>query len=150
MGTALQMLLIANLLATVLMPPALVFLLMMANDPSLMGSRANSQVTNAVGILITGLVTLAGAGYAIVAFANSFGSGSGWAMPDTDVQRLSQRHPDEELLLALEPDQRVPASSVALPRCVLSRTANLALWGVRVFLLLISALVAYTFVLFLL
>jgi Mn2+/Fe2+ NRAMP family transporter len=66
----------ANLLATVLMPPALVFLLMMANDPALMGSRVNSRVTNALGILITVLVTLAGAGYAVVAFANSFGGGS--------------------------------------------------------------------------
>jgi hypothetical protein len=41
-----------------------------------MGSRVNSRVTNALGILITVLVTLAGAGYAVVAFANSFGGGS--------------------------------------------------------------------------
>jgi Mn2+/Fe2+ NRAMP family transporter len=65
----------ANLLATVLMPPALIFLLMMANDLALMGTRANSWTTNTLGILITALVTLAGAGYAVVAFFNSFGSG---------------------------------------------------------------------------
>jgi Mn2+/Fe2+ NRAMP family transporter len=65
----------ANLLATVLMPPALIFLLMMANDRALMGTRVNSWATNALGILITALVTLAGAGYAVVAFVNSFGSG---------------------------------------------------------------------------
>ncbi len=63
----------ANLLATVLMPPALLFLMLMANDRELMGSRANSRLTNALGWLITGLVTLAGAGYAVVAFANAVG-----------------------------------------------------------------------------
>jgi Mn2+/Fe2+ NRAMP family transporter len=39
------------------------------------GTRANSWTTNTLGILITALVTLAGAGYAVVAFFNSFGSG---------------------------------------------------------------------------
>jgi len=62
----------ANLLATVLMPSALIFLLMMANDRELMGDRVNSRTTNALGILITVLVTVAGAGYAVVAFVNSF------------------------------------------------------------------------------
>ena len=71
-------------------------------------------------------------------------------MRDIDLHRLSQGHPDEELLLALEPDQLVAASSVALPRLVLGRTANLALWALRVFVLTISALVVYTFVLSLL
>ena len=65
----------ANLLATVLMPPALIFLLMMANDRDLMGARVNSWATNTLGISITVLVTLAGAGYAVAAFVNSFGSG---------------------------------------------------------------------------
>jgi Mn2+/Fe2+ NRAMP family transporter len=67
----------ANLLATVLMPPALVFLLMMANDPDLMGTRVNAWSTNALGILITALVTLAGAGYAVVAFVNTFTNQAG-------------------------------------------------------------------------
>jgi len=67
----------ANLLATVLMPPALIFLLMMANDRELMGARANSRTTNALGILITVLVTVAGAGYAVVAFINSFRAAGG-------------------------------------------------------------------------
>ncbi len=71
-------------------------------------------------------------------------------MPDTDLQKLSQGYPDEDLLLALEPDQIVAASSVALPRCVLGRRANLALWALRVFVLVISVLVVYTFVLSLL
>jgi Mn2+/Fe2+ NRAMP family transporter len=61
----------ANLLATVLMPAALVFLLIMANDREIMGARVNSRLTNVAGILITVLVTFAGSSYAIVSFFNS-------------------------------------------------------------------------------
>jgi Mn2+/Fe2+ NRAMP family transporter len=57
------------------MPPALIFLLMMANDRDLMGARVNARTTNFVAVLITILVTLAGVGYAIVAFVNSL---TGW------------------------------------------------------------------------
>jgi Mn2+/Fe2+ NRAMP family transporter len=66
----------ANLLATVLMPAALVFLLVLANDREIMGARVNSRATNILGGLITLLVTLAGSSYAIVAFTNSL-SGKG-------------------------------------------------------------------------
>ena len=58
----------ANLLATVLMPPALVFLLMLANDRAIMGPYVNTRVQNVLGILITALVTLAGSASAIVSF----------------------------------------------------------------------------------
>ncbi len=54
-------------------------------------------------------------------------------MPDTDIHKLSNGHPDEDLLFALEPDQWVAASSQALPRYVLSRAANLAVWALRGF-----------------
>jgi Mn2+/Fe2+ NRAMP family transporter len=64
----------ANLLATVLMPAALVFLLIMANDRDIMGARVNSRMTNIAGWLITLLVTVAGSSYAVVAFVNSFGA----------------------------------------------------------------------------
>jgi Mn2+/Fe2+ NRAMP family transporter len=67
----------ANLLATVLMPPALVFLLILANDREIMGSRVNSWLANVFGILITLLVTLAGTAYAIVAFLGTFASKAG-------------------------------------------------------------------------
>jgi len=62
----------ANLLATVLMPPALVFLLILANDRKIMGSNVNSRATNFLGVLITALVTAAGSAYAIVAFMQTF------------------------------------------------------------------------------
>jgi Mn2+/Fe2+ NRAMP family transporter len=67
----------ANLLATVLMPAALVFLLILANDREIMGARVNSRLTNVVGVLITLLVTVAGSSYAVVAFVNSFGAKGG-------------------------------------------------------------------------
>ena len=42
----------ANVLATVLLPVTLVFLLMLANDRELMGSWANRLSTNVVGVAI--------------------------------------------------------------------------------------------------
>jgi len=62
----------ANLLATVLMPPALVFLLILANDREIMGSNVNSRLTNIFGLLITTLVTAAGSSCAILAFLETF------------------------------------------------------------------------------
>jgi len=61
----------ANLLATILMPAALVFLLILANDRYIMGTRVNSRLTNIFGALIALLVTVAGSSYAVVAFLNS-------------------------------------------------------------------------------
>ncbi len=58
----------ANLLATVLMPPALVFLLVMASDREIMGAQANGRAANVLGIAITVLVALAGSASAVVSF----------------------------------------------------------------------------------
>jgi Mn2+/Fe2+ NRAMP family transporter len=58
----------ANLLATVLMPCALVFLLLMTNDRSLMGKQANTRLQNTIGIAISLFVIAAGSGYAVVSF----------------------------------------------------------------------------------
>ncbi|HEV3230827.1 MAG TPA: divalent metal cation transporter [Candidatus Dormibacteraeota bacterium] len=60
----------ANLLAVVLLPAALVFLLMLANDRDLMGPRANPRWLNLAGGLVALLVGLAATSYAVVAFAN--------------------------------------------------------------------------------
>ena len=67
-------------------------------------------------------------------------------MPETDTHKLSDGHPDDELLFALEPDQLVAASSRPLPRYVLGSTATLALWALRGFVLIITTLVIFTFV----
>ena len=58
----------ANLLATVLMPPALVFLLLMASDREIMGAQANARATSLLGVAITVLVALAGSASALVSF----------------------------------------------------------------------------------
>ena len=67
-------------------------------------------------------------------------------MADTKLQKMTQGHPDEELLFALEPDQIVAASSQPLPRYVIGRGTNAALWLLRVCVLIVSGLVVYTFV----
>ncbi|MHB8510063.1 MAG: NRAMP family divalent metal transporter, partial [Candidatus Dormibacteria bacterium] len=63
----------ANLLATVLMPAALVFLIMLANDRHLMGPRRNPRWLNIAGGGVAVLVGLAGTTYAVVAFINALG-----------------------------------------------------------------------------
>lgn len=61
----------ANMLATVLMPAALVFLLLLANDEEIMGTARNGRGANIAGVSITVLILIAGAGYAIVAFTQA-------------------------------------------------------------------------------
>ena len=58
----------ANVLATVLLPVTLVFLIMLANDRSLMGRWANKASTNRIAIVIVTFVSACGAAYAIDSF----------------------------------------------------------------------------------
>jgi Mn2+/Fe2+ NRAMP family transporter len=58
----------ANVLATVLLPVSLVFLVMLANDTALMGPWANKRSTNAIGITVIAFVGLCGAAYGIDSF----------------------------------------------------------------------------------
>ena len=67
-------------------------------------------------------------------------------MRDAELHSRAYGHPDNELVRALEPDQIVAAASRSLSRYVLSRRENVALWALRVFVLIITALVIYTFV----
>jgi len=55
-------------------------------------------------------------------------------------------HHESQLIESLEPDQLVAAVAKPLPRLQLSRPVLIALWAVRLFVLLISVLVVYTFV----
>jgi len=68
----LQITLNANLLAVLLTPPALVFLLVMVNDRELMGRQVNALWNNVLGIALTVFITAAGTLYAAVAFVNTF------------------------------------------------------------------------------
>ncbi len=58
----------ANVLATVLLPVALVFMVMLASDRTLMGPWANRRSTNWVAAAIVAFVSLSGAAYAIDSF----------------------------------------------------------------------------------
>jgi Mn2+/Fe2+ NRAMP family transporter len=58
----------ANVLATVLLPVSLVFMVMLASDTALMGPWANTRATNTIAITVTALVGLCGAAYAIDSF----------------------------------------------------------------------------------
>lgn len=63
----------ANLLATILMPSALVFLLLLSNDRQIMGRHVNGALANWAGVGITALVALAGGAYAVVGFLGALG-----------------------------------------------------------------------------
>jgi Mn2+/Fe2+ NRAMP family transporter len=58
----------ANVLATVLLPVTLVFIIMLANDRQLMGRWVSSRATNWVAIVIVAFVALCGAAYGIDSF----------------------------------------------------------------------------------
>lgn len=58
----------ANVLATVLLPVTLVFLLMLANDRQLMGGHANGRFVNLVAIGSVVFIAVCGSGYGIAAF----------------------------------------------------------------------------------
>jgi len=58
----------ANVLATVLLPVALVFMIMLANDRELMGRWANNAVNNWVAIAIVAFISVCGGAYAIDSF----------------------------------------------------------------------------------
>ncbi len=61
----------ANVLATVLLPVALVFMLMLANDRQLMGRWANKRSTNLIGGGVIVFVATCGATYGIDSFLQS-------------------------------------------------------------------------------
>jgi Mn2+/Fe2+ NRAMP family transporter len=58
----------ANVLATVLLPVSLVFMVMLANDKGLMGHWVNKRSTNVIGISVIAFVGLCGAAYGIDSF----------------------------------------------------------------------------------
>ncbi len=58
----------ANVLATVLLPVSLVFMVMLANDKGLMGRWANKRSTNTIGIAVIAFVGICGAAYGIDSF----------------------------------------------------------------------------------
>jgi Mn2+/Fe2+ NRAMP family transporter len=58
----------ANVLATVLLPVSLVWIIMLANDRALMGRWANKRSTNLVAVAVVAFVSACGAAYGIDSF----------------------------------------------------------------------------------
>jgi hypothetical protein len=55
-------------------------------------------------------------------------------------------HPDRELIMHLEPDQLVAETFRPVPRAKLSRAAVIGLVALRVFVVVVSLMVLYTFI----
>jgi Mn2+/Fe2+ NRAMP family transporter len=58
----------ANVLATVLLPVSLVFMIMLANDRQLMGRWVNGATVNAIGIAVIAFVAICATAYAVDSF----------------------------------------------------------------------------------
>ncbi|MCW3026969.1 MAG: hypothetical protein JWN81_180 [Solirubrobacterales bacterium] len=56
------------------------------------------------------------------------------------------RSSEDELVMHLEPDQFVAATSEPVPLAPLGPRAKAVLWALRVFVVLVSVMVVYTFV----
>jgi hypothetical protein len=56
------------------------------------------------------------------------------------------KHADDQLIAHLERDQVVAETSKPVPRAALSTRAIAGLWALRVFVVLVSLMVIYTFV----
>jgi hypothetical protein len=68
----------------------------------------------------------------------------GSSIREQDLQ--SQERFEDELILHLERDQFVAATSQPVPRAALSARASTGLWALRIFVVLVSLMVIYTFI----
>jgi hypothetical protein len=66
------------------------------------------------------------------------------AITEADLQR--QERFEDELIMHLERDQFVAETSRPVPRALLSARAQAGLWTLRVFVVLVSLMVIYTFI----
>jgi hypothetical protein len=70
------------------------------------------------------------------------GRGAG-AIAECDLQ--TQERAEDELIMHLERDQFVAETSRPVPRAPLGARANAGLWALRVFVVIVSLMVIYTF-----
>ena len=68
---------------------------------------------------------------------------SGAELDEHDPRRPTR--PEDELIHHLERDQLVAATSLPVEKAALSPRARAALWALRVFVVLVSLMVVYTF-----
>jgi hypothetical protein len=74
------------------------------------------------------------------------GSGSGERSAIGEAHTPVDAHFDDELIMHLERDQLVAETSRPVARADLGARAMAGLWALRVFVVLVSAMVIYTFV----
>jgi hypothetical protein len=65
--------------------------------------------------------------------------------PATNPSPQAREPADQELVMFLEPDQLAADTSIPVPRAPLSKRTNTGLWALRIFIILISITVIYTF-----
>jgi hypothetical protein len=70
-------------------------------------------------------------------------SAEGPTIAESDLQ--SQERAEDELIMHLERDQFVAETSRPVPRAPLTARASAGLWALRVFVVLVSLMVIYTF-----
>ncbi|HTB50605.1 MAG TPA: hypothetical protein VK701_06470 [Solirubrobacteraceae bacterium] len=71
------------------------------------------------------------------------------ALQDPAIQERelqSQERFEDELIMHLERDQFVVETSRPVPRAILSTRVTVGLWALRVFVVLVSLMVVYTFI----
>jgi hypothetical protein len=66
------------------------------------------------------------------------------AIQERDLQ--AQERFEDELIMHLERDQFVAETSRPVPRAALSARVTVGLWTLRVFVVLVSLMVVYTFI----
>jgi hypothetical protein len=64
----------------------------------------------------------------------------------TEQQLQAQERAEDQLIMHLERDQFVAETSRPVPRAPLSARATVGLWALRVFVIVVSLMVIYTFV----
>ena len=66
------------------------------------------------------------------------------SIPEQDLQ--AHERFEDELIMHLERDQFVAETSRRVPRAALSGRATAGLWALRIFVVLVSLMVIYTFI----
>jgi hypothetical protein len=64
----------------------------------------------------------------------------------SDIRTRQQAAEEEEMIMHLERDQLVSETLRPVPPAVLGRRAVLGLWALRVFAIVVSLMVIYTFI----
>jgi hypothetical protein len=65
-------------------------------------------------------------------------------IPEQDLQ--AQERAEDQLIMHLERDQFVAETSRPVPRMTLGKRASAGLWVLRVFVIILSLMVIYTFI----